>query len=383
MMNWKTIATISAATALLLGIIGSRLASDSTPPPQTTAPASMRLSPEDWVKVERRLLQEKSAVQGHLQALHTAALPVQIEAIATQVFVRVGDFVHKNQVLAVFDRRNIALNQRERAAQLQASQAKLALTKQRLERQRQLFQQGFISALAFAEFEADFLQQKAQFDAQQSQLEQSENDLAHSQLRAPFDGIIAERHLEEGQLAAKNSQAFRLLDDRVLVLEASVAARDIEQVKIGQVIEFKAQNQTHRATLQRISPSANSTRSLPIFAHIANDDRRLKVGQFVQADLIFAQKNALALPKSSLRELQGDRAWVLVIDEKTQTLRRQNLQIGISDSQNHWVEISGLPAGARVLPPTVLGVHAGQKVQAPQSQAAVVVKTQTPAPASF
>lgn len=381
MKNWKTTALITSLAAIFIFAIGAKIlpnAPTNQPEHTATSPNKMRLSNSDWVEVQTQKLQNQRQIQGHLQALHTAALPVQVEALTSQVFVRVGDFVHKNQLLAKLDPSQIALTNQERTAHLQAAKSKLNLAKQRLDRQRQLFEQGFISALAFAEFEAEFLQQQAQFNAQQAQLAQSQKDLADSQLRAPFDGIIAERNLEEGQLAARNSQAFRLLDDRILVLEASVAARDVNQVQIGQVIEFQSQNQNYQATIQRISPSTSpNTRNMPIFAHINNDDRRLKVGQFVQASLIFAQKQAPSLPESAIRDRQNQYAWVLVIDEKTQTLRRQNIQIGLHDTQNHRLEISGLALGTRVIPPTVLGLSAGQKVDAPKSLA----KTKTPAAA--
>ena len=83
-----------------------------------------------------------------------------------QVFVREGERVAAGTVLAEIDPQDARWQIDEKAAELAARRARLELAGKKLERQRQLAQEGFISPLALDELENDYRVSQTQIDAQ-------------------------------------------------------------------------------------------------------------------------------------------------------------------------------------------------------------------------
>lgn len=328
------------------------------------APQKKVLSNQDIALVSPHRVAMSLNLNGSLNTLRKANIPTQVEGIVEGVFVRVGDRVQKDQVLATLNPETLTLNEQEQHALLFAAKSKLILAKQRFEKHRALFEQGFISSIALAEHEADYLSQQANYEAQHTRWVNAERDVKRSQVRAPFAGIISERQLEAGQVASKYAHAFSVVDPSVLELASSVSARDVFRLKVGQVVEFKLENgKSYQGTLMRISPIANpNTRSVPIFMHIDNHDYALNIGQFIQGKLILEQRDqVLSLPATALRDRQDTRAFVLRVNAQGM-VERVEIVLGLEDNETGWFEVFGLAKGDRIVLNTVSGLLAGHQV---------------------
>ncbi len=351
-----------AVTVLLSACKGGDKAAAA---PAPAAPV-LQLSAADVAVARRGALAQTVPLSGPLDALRRTTLGAQVEAEVKSVAVRAGDKVRAGQVLAVLDPATAREGVNQQAATLAANRARHDLARQKLERQRALAQQGFISALALDEAESEFRANRAELDAQAAALAKANKSLKDSTVRAPFDGVVYERLVEPGQAVSKNARLLSVADLSALELAGTVPGRDIGAIRVGQPARVTVEG---RATpvvgsVVRINPvAASGTRSFTVFVRIDNRGGALLAGQFARADIeVAGATDAVILPRTAVREADS-RPHVLVVAQGT--VSRREVKPGLLDRGRDLMTVEGVKAGETVLYGHVLGVKPGDKVSLP------------------
>jgi len=183
--------------------------------------------------VEQRTLPEEIVLSGTLKPRAQVQVVAEVAARLLRVERDEGARVAKHDVLAVLDDTDYRLaNDRARAA-LAAAEANYAHAQTEKERADNLLKTGGITdrdhlsaQVALQVAEAGLAQAKAEAAITGQQL-------ARTQVRAPFAGRVAKRFPDPGAMLAAGAPLFTLVDDSVLEFEAQVASRDLERVRIG------------------------------------------------------------------------------------------------------------------------------------------------------
>ena len=138
-------------------------------------------------------------IQGNVTTKDLLVITPEYNGILTRVYVKEGEKVNKGQTLAKIDDGGLS----QQLAQLQI-QAELAKTT--YERQKRLWDQNIGS-------EIQFLQAKSNYEAQVKAVNQLEQQIAKTIVKAPFSGTIDDVITEQGSVvAAGHSQLFRLVN---------------------------------------------------------------------------------------------------------------------------------------------------------------------------
>ena len=143
--------------------------------------------------------------------------------------------------------------------------------------------------------------------------------LDKTQIRAPYDGVLGLRLVSAGDYlsAGDNIVNLEVLDP--LKVDFRIPQKAVAQVRLGQTVEITLDtypDERFRGEIFAINPRLDEAgRSQAIRAHIANDDRRLRPGQFVRVSVILEERpNALVIPEEAVMP-QGDKLLVnLVVD---------------------------------------------------------------------
>ena len=136
-------------------------------------------------------------------------------------FVDIGDHVHKGQLLAIIDAPDLdqqvvqARQQVDQAqAQLAQQQTQLALTKVTVERYRALVARGVFARQDGDQREADYQSQIANVAAAERNVEAYKANLGHAlalqefeRVTAPFDGVVIQRNVDNGDLIQTSGSA--------------------------------------------------------------------------------------------------------------------------------------------------------------------------------
>jgi RND family efflux transporter MFP subunit len=125
-------------------------------------------------------------------------------------------------------------------AQVQAARAALDVASKDFERQRQLFQQNYISQAALEQAQAQFKATQAQVNAQLAQAGAARTQTGFYVVRAPFAGVVSEVPVSLGDMAMPGRALVTLYDPAALRVTAAVPQSLTTNLVAGQLprIEF-------------------------------------------------------------------------------------------------------------------------------------------------
>jgi RND family efflux transporter MFP subunit len=346
--------------ALAATACGGTKAADARP--ESTA---VTLAPSDVATAKMADLVDAVAVSGSLDPQQSVIVKSQIVGTVRGIRADRGTSVRRGQVLASLDADEI----RERAASAKAAvasgQAAVALALQRLESARRLHEAGGISDIDLRSAEAASEAAAAQLAAARALAAGAAEAAAHQTVRAPIDGIVSSRTVEEGEAVKDAVELFRVVDTRTLELKAQVGVDEASKVRVGAPVEFTidaAPDHKLRGHVARVDPVADpTTRRVGVYSQLPNPDRKIVAGQFARGRVIAGTpKSWVAIPTSALHDSAGT-AYVYAIEDGK--LARRNLTLGDRDDAQHLVGVaSGLKLGDRVLAVPVTGAAEGLSV---------------------
>ncbi len=146
-----------------------------------------------------------------------------------------GDLVKQHQILAQLDQTDFEI-------QVKAQQAEYDRSKSEYERAKTLIERQIIA-------QADFEKIKAQYFVSAAQLEKSKQDLAYTTIRAPFEGYIASRHIDNFSEVSARTPVVTLMDLSSLVITIEVPESVMIKAKRGNVRpDLYATFEGHEAT---------------------------------------------------------------------------------------------------------------------------------------
>lgn len=155
------------------------------------------------------------------------------------------------------------------------------------------------------------------------------------ELRAPFDGVIVEKHLAVGEAVQDTTQVFTISDLRSVWAEMRVAASDLPAVKVGEKATVKATAFSSSATGVVAYVGAligQETRTAPARITLENPEGAWRPGLFVNVELTASsQQVPVAVASSAIQRLDGQNSVVFVPVKGG--FRAQPVRVGRSDPQ--------------------------------------------------
>ncbi len=161
----------------------------------------------------------------------------------------------------------------DRRAGLEEARAGLAQAQIEYDASLRLKEKGFQSETAIA-------QAKARLAATEAQVERRELDLARTQVRAPFPGVVEDVHLEVGDYVTPGNACVTMVDMDPMLLVGRVSERQVASLEPGQPISGKlADGRTVEGPITFIGQQAdNATRTYAVQAEVPNPDLNLRSG---------------------------------------------------------------------------------------------------------
>lgn len=286
---------------------------------------------------------------GSLRALQSAKLFNQEEGRVTRVLVREGDVVKKDDVLVKLDDGLIR-------AQYNKASASLRQARQDLDRIKPLMKQKLIS-------EETLGRTRTAYEVALAEQKVLKTRLDYTVIKAPFNGTIAERKIEPGDVAPKHTHLLTIVDPSKLISAVTVSELELPYLKIGGVAYVSIDalgKQRFKGEVIRIHPTVDpATRLGRIEVALDPVPQGARAGQFCRISLETSEHKRLMVPFASLRrDQEGELVYVVGKDNKVQ---KRIVASGVRMSDK--VEVrNGLQAGERVVMRGFLGLDDGKKV---------------------
>jgi RND family efflux transporter MFP subunit len=315
-------------------------------------------------------LEQGVDVVGTLTARNAADVKTEYSGTVAEVYVTQWVRVKAGTPLARLDTREAdASVAAARAAALQAEVAVQRAARE-LDRSARLKQAGLATQQGLDEAKTADEAARAGEAAAKAQLAMAETRRTKAILRAPIDGVVAVRNVNVGDYVENMGNPppmFRVVDNRVLELTASVPSARLAEMKTGQPFAFSSDAYPGKEFTGRVSfinPAADeASRTVKVKTEVANPDESLKAGLFVKGRIVTGRRAAvLVVPRSALVswDTAGRRAGVFVVDGGA--AKRLAVETGTVSGDR--VEIvKGLAPGQDVVTRGGFGLRDGDRVQ--------------------
>ena len=296
----------------------------------TTAPfASVRVRHQFAEEFTRNII-----VNGRTAPARIVELNAETDGRIIGVGVERGDRFDAGDVIGKLD-------QRDRRARLAQAEATVKQRELEFEARAKLKGNSYVS-------EAQLQEAKALLETAKAELTRARLDIDYMVIRAPFAGALQDRQVEVGDFVKLGDPIAVIVDDRTLIVSASIAEYEAHFVKKGGPGSAKlTTGQTVNGTIRYIAPVANeATRTFDVELEIDNADGALRAGMtaelVIPAETIYAQKVS---PSLLTLDDNGDLGIKVVNESGIVEFHAANITMSSSDG----VWIAGLPHSATII----------------------------------
>ncbi len=322
-------------------------------------------------------------VTGSLEPKFSVDVKTQIPGLVTEVMVSEWVHVRKGQLLVRIDVAETEAQVKRAEAGIVSARANLVQAQvsanradRELARVLKLKESGLATQQAVDDARSEAEAARARVGVAVAQITVSEEERRQGVARqakglvvAPFDGTVALRDVNVGDLAsdaATSKPVFRIVDNRLLNLTVTVPSVDSGRIKVGQPLEFMVDSQAGRTftgTVKYINPELSSAdRSLKVVAEVRNVPEQLKGGLFVKGRIVTGTRSEVVqVPRSALASLdiQAKKGSLFIVANGT--AHKREVQSGVVNGD--MVEIvSGLNAGEQYVVRGGFNLQDGEKV---------------------
>ncbi|OON63707.1 efflux transporter periplasmic adaptor subunit [Massilia sp. KIM] len=341
-------------------------------------PTQLTVAPEDVLTVQTDSISSGPVITGSIQPERRADLRAEVSAIVLQVLKENGEPVRRGDVLVRLDETAIrdtmlSAEEAQRAANLSLEQAN-----RQLERLKTLRASGMTSVKALDDAEMARNNALSELSAAKSRVASARQQLARTVVRAPFDGIVSDRKVSNGDTANIGKELVKVIDPNSMRFEGRVSADSIATVKVGQKVNFRVNGygeQQFAGVVKRIDPAANAvTRQVEVLVEFADKAQPKVAGLYAEGRVDAVSSAALMLPEAALVKA-GDKTYTWRVKDKT--LSKVDLVIGARDQRTGNFEVKqGLAAGDVVLRSPTSNLKDGQKVDLASARVASAAPVQ-------
>jgi cobalt-zinc-cadmium efflux system membrane fusion protein len=276
----------------------------------------------------------------------TAHVVPRVAGVVERVPANLGQEVKRGQVLAVLSSPGLS----EQRSELQSAQRRLGLARATYEREKKLWQEKISAQQDY--LQAEQAMQEAQIavaNANQKLLAlgatPGSSALGRYELRAPFDGMVVEKHISLGESVKEDASVFTISDLSTVWAEISVAANNLNLVRIGEPVTIRSSafDQTASGTVSYLGSLIGAqTRTATARVTVTNPQRVWRPGLFVNVELVSSEAEApVTVSAEAVQTVEGKPT---VFVKVARGFMPQHVQTGRSDGQRVEV-LSGLKPG--------------------------------------
>mgnify|MGYP000001359276 FL=1 len=305
------------------------------------------------VTVQQKAVQNWFQIEARVEAVNQGTMSAQTSGRIQQVLFDVNDYVEKGALI-------VRLRDKQQQAAMKTAQAQLAQARAhhtdkdaQLKRSAPLLKQGSLSQGDFDSIKAQAISAAAAIKAAKAVLEQAQEQLSYTQIRAPYSGIVKTRHVEVGESVRPGTKLISGLSLDKLRAVAHIPQRlapllhkqtnlheGFKIVHLGQALEVQkvtlfpyADVNSHSFKARVQFSQGQQTSNNPLFP-----------GMWVKLKLSMGETKVITVPKSAVM-LRGELSTVFVGTQNGAKLR----QVRLGQTHQDQIEVlAGLRVGERV-----------------------------------
>ena len=271
------------------------------------------------------LYRDEISVTGRTRASRQIEIKAQLAGQINKIHKEEGENVQANDLIA-------ELELREYGARVEEAQKRVEQRRIEYNAAKKLAGQGFNSKVTLASALADLENAKAN-------LKQASTDFKNTKIQAPFEGIIFEQNIEDGDYVNIGDSLFSIVDLDPIEVTVFVSEREVQYVRMGQISKITFLNgQTLTGKVSFISPSANDeTRTFRVTVSAENKDLKFYDGLTAKVSIPANNMQAYRISPSILSLNTAGIVGIKIVDENNK-VRFMPIKIVADEQEAMWVE---------------------------------------------
>jgi HlyD family secretion protein len=211
---------------------------------------------------------------------------------------------------------------------------------------------------------------ESQMNAAKAHYDSAMVQVGYGQIRSPINGMIADRSVYAGEIAASGTPLVTIVDISQLVARANVPVKEATSIRVGRPARVTGPEGDLAGKVTVVSPSVDpNTTTVEVWVQIPNPGEKLKPGGTVRVNIIAETiQNTIVVPASAILNFDEGGQKVMVVTPDSKAHERKVIP-GVR--QGDRVQIAtGLQEGEKVVTSGGLGLEDKAKVaiQAPKSE---------------
>lgn len=308
---------------------------------------------------------KEQVVDAVIEAVNQSTVSAQTTGRIVELPYDVDDYVEKGAVIVRFrDNEQRARLERTRA-NLEEARARLAQAESEFERIRSVYEQGAVSKSRLDQARAEYESARARVEAAKAALGEAREQLEHTVVRAPYSGIVRQRHVEIGETATVGRPLMTGLS-----LEHLRAVAEVPQRHIGALREHRSarvllpSERSVEAASLRIFPYAQEgTHTFRVRVELPEGQHGVYPGMLVKVAFVSGRERRLVVPAEAVvRRSEVTGVYVLDADER---LHFRQVRAGTPLADGRVPILAGLEPGETVVTDPVAAIVALKQAAEP------------------
>lgn len=400
--------TLLCGAALALSILGGCKAKEEVPKVEVTVEA---------VAVAKQTITQEIVADAVLTPIAQSAITPKITAPVRKFYVQRGAKVKAGQLLATLENRDLAAAELDNKGAYEQAQAAYATatrasvpedyqkaeqdvtqTKATLDLQqsiynarKNLFDQGAIPGRDLDTARATLVQAQAAYDiaakhfasqkavTREAALQSAQGQLlsakgkyqgaqagvSYSEIRSPIDGVVTDRPLFAGEIAAAGTPVITVMDVSSLYAKTHLSQVQAQQLRVGFDVEIVTPGveEPAKGKVFLISPALDpGSTTVEVWIKVPNREGVLKAGTPVRVTIAMKTiEDALVVPTAAVVTDASGKKQLLVIGPDS-TAKHRTVELGITQDDKTQIT-RGVQPGEKVVSSGAYAMEDGTKVK--------------------
>ncbi|MCW8933560.1 MAG: efflux RND transporter periplasmic adaptor subunit [Gammaproteobacteria bacterium] len=281
-------------------------------------------------------IQQTRVLDALVEAVNKATVSAQTSGRVSKIYFDVNDYAKKGDVL-------LRLRDKDQQAKLKVTQADYNQALTEFNRAQELYTKKLIARSIVDKAESVLKSTSAR-------LEQAQENLEHTVVRAPYSGIMVKRHIEAGETAQPGAALFTGLSLESLRVAVNLPQDIINQVRLHKSARIRLidnENKILTSSSMTISPYADAdSHTFLVRVNLPEGDHKLYPGMAVKVEFILGSNKVLMVPASSIIH-RSEVTAVYVMDDNQKLTMRQ-IRAGSTTDDNLVEVLAGLSENEQV-----------------------------------
>ena len=300
---------------------------------------------------------------GLIVANNDTILGFKVPGSISKINVLAGDKVKKGDIIATLDISDYTINLEANSQKYDAAKAEYTNKVQQYKRAVVLHDGKAMSDKNFDIITAQYKAAAAQYKAAEQAVKNANNKLDDTKLKAPFDGYIGKRILDEGTVVGPGTPVVSIVSEGKLRVDINVAAKDLDIIKNANSYTFAREGKQYKLKLITIGKNTDLLKlTYPVtfeFAEGNVDDLIIGSSGNVKVNVTNNEYGDITVPLTALFDKNGSCVYLY----KDGTAVPQKVELGNLKSEGQITIVKGLNRDDKVI---IAGVHTiseGEKVK--------------------